>query len=113
MSTPHDPSGPPPDHGPQGRGQQPGYPPYPQQQYQGYVAPKPPLDLARLVTIGAWVVLGLFAPNFIYTLTQDDEFGPDVADRFFGSMPTLGQGIFWTGVLLAVGVWLRKQQGPT
>jgi hypothetical protein len=113
MSTPHDPYSPQPGSGGQGYGQQPGYPPYPQQQYQGYVAPKKSLDLARLVTIGAWVVLGLFGLNFLYTLTQDDEFGPDFADRLFGSMPTLGQGIFWTGVLLAVGVWLGRHQGST
>jgi hypothetical protein len=87
-----------------------GYQQYQQQSYQGYVAPKKALDLARSVTIAAWVVLGLVALNYLYSLTQDDEFGPGFGDRFFGGMPTLAQGVFWAGVLLAVGVWLGKQQ---
>jgi hypothetical protein len=46
-------------------------------------------------------------------LTQDDGFngGTKFADRFFGDMPTLGQGIFYGAVLLAVGVWLGRQKG--
>jgi hypothetical protein len=113
MSNPQD---------PYGQGQQPGQPDYSQQQYpqgyqqypqpgyQGYVAPKKALDLAKLVTIAAWVVLGLYAVSYLYSLTQDEEFGPDFADRFFGGMPELGTGIVWAGILLAVGVWLGKQQ---
>ena len=89
--------------------QQQGYQ-YSQQQYQGYVAPKKPFDLAKVVTIAGWVVVGLFALNFLYALTQDDQFGPDFGDRFFGGMPGLGQGLFYGGVLLALGVWLAKQQ---
>ncbi len=34
----------------------------------------------------------------------------DLGDRFFGGMSGLAQGIFWSGVLLALGVWLGKQQ---
>lgn len=83
---------------------------YPQQQYQGYVAPKKSFDLAKVVTIAGWVVLGLYALNYLYSLTQDDDFGPDFADRLFGGMTTLGQGIFWSGALLAIGVWLARQQ---
>jgi hypothetical protein len=112
MSNPQDP------YGQQGQQGQPDYSQqqypqgyqYPQQPYQGYVAPKKGLDLAKIVTIAGWVVLGLYSLNFLYTLTQDDEFGPDFADRFFGGLPSLGQGIFWTGALLAIGVWLGKQQ---
>ena len=89
---------------------QPGYQ-YPQQGYAGYTAPpKKPLDLAKLVTIAGWVVLGMYALSYLYTLTQDDDFSPDFADRLFGGLTTLAQGIFWAGALLAVGVWLRKQQ---
>jgi hypothetical protein len=86
---------------------QPGYDP----QYSGGYPPPPrkPLDLATIVTIGAWVVLGLYGLWFVYSLTQDD-FDDEFADRFFGNMATLAQGVFYTGVLLAVGVWLRKQQ---
>ena len=112
MSNPQDP------YGQQGQPGQPdysqqypqGYQQYPQQPYQGYVAPKQSLDLAKIVTIAAWVVLGLYSLSFLYTLTQDDEFGPDFADRFFGGLPQLGQGIFWSGALLAIGVWLGKQK---
>ena len=113
MTNPQDP------YGQQGQGQpdygqqyqQPGYQQYPQQPYQGYVAPaKKPFDLARIVSIAGWVVLGLYGVSYLYALTQDDEFGPDFADRLFGGLPTLGQGVFFAGVLLAVGVWLGKQQ---
>ncbi|MFO7279590.1 MAG: hypothetical protein C0P77_004200 [Thermoanaerobacterales bacterium] len=86
------------------------YQPYQQQPYAGYTAPRKPLDLAKLVAIGAWVVLGLYALKFLYVLA-DDDYG-DFADRFFGSMPELGTGVFFTGVLLAVGVWLHRNQEP-
>lgn len=90
---------------------QPGYQQYPQQPYSGYTAPaKKPLDVAKLVTIGAWAVLGLHAVAYLYWLTQDDEFGPDFADRFLGNLPVLGQGILGAGVLLALGVLLGKQR---
>jgi hypothetical protein len=100
---------------------QPGYPPAPgyQQSPSGPGAPQPswlaaprrPLDLAKLVFIGAWVVLGCYGLWFLYSLT-DDNFG-DFADRLFGALPQLGTGIFWTGVLLAVSVWLEKQKART
>jgi uncharacterized membrane protein len=86
---------------------------YPQQQYQGYVAPKKPFDLAKVVTIAGWVVAGLYSLSFLYTLTQDDQYGPDFGDRLFGAMPGLGQGLFFSGALLAIGVWLLKQQEST
>jgi hypothetical protein len=119
MSSPQDPYGQPDPYGQQQQG------PYEQQYPQGYQygqhypesggyappkAPRKPIDLATLVTIGGWVVLGLFALAFLYGLTQDDEFGGDFGDRFFGGLPGLGQGIFYGAVLLAVGVWLRRQQ---
>jgi hypothetical protein len=114
MSTPQDPYN---QQGQPGYGQQqppypqPGYQQYPQQQYSGYAAPaKKALDVVKLVTIGAWVVLGLHAVAYLYWLTQDDEFSPDFADRFLGNLPTLGQGIFGAGVLLALGVLLQKRQ---
>lgn len=112
MSNPQDPYGQQgqPDYSQQQYPQQPGYQQYPQQAYQGYVAPKKSLDLAKIVTIAGWVALGLVALSYLYSLTQDDEFGPDFGDRFFGGMPSLAQGIFWSGVLLAIGVWLGKQQ---
>jgi hypothetical protein len=105
MSNPQDPYGqqqyPPPEQGYQ----------YPQGQYPGYVAPtRKPLDLAKLVTIAGWVILGMYGLNYLYTLTQDDQFGPDFADRLFGGMTTLATGIFWAAAALAIGVWLRKQQ---
>lgn len=116
MSAPQDPYNQPAQQPQQSYGQQypqPGYPQqYPQQQY-GYAAPAPaparkPLDVVRLVTIGAWVLLGLHALAYLYWLTQDDEFGPDFTDRFLGNLPTLGQGIFGAGVLLALGVLLQR-----
>ncbi len=99
---------------------QPGQPaygqPYPQQgygygqQYPGYApAARKPFDLAKVVTIAGWVVLGLHALSYLYALTQD-QYGEDFGDRLFGNMVTLTQGIFWAGLLLAVGVWLHKQQ---
>lgn len=120
MSSPQDPYGQPDPYGQQQQG--PYEQQYPQQGYQygqhypesgGYAqqkAPRKPIDLATLVTIGGWVVMGLFALAFLYGLTQDDDFGGDFGDRFFGGLPGLGQGIFYGAVLLAVGVWLRRQQ---
>jgi hypothetical protein len=52
----------------------------------------------------------MYGLNYLYTLTQDDDFSPDFADRLFGGLTTLAQGIFWAGALLAIGVWLRRQQ---
>lgn len=71
--------------------------------------PREPLDLAKLVSIAAWVVLGLFTVAYLYALTQDD-FGSDFGDRFFSGMPSLAQGIFFSGVLHAVAVWLARQR---
>ena len=51
---------------------------------------------------------GLYGLWFIYTLTQDD-FGADFGDRLFGGMENLATGIFYAAVLLAVSVWLGKQ----
>lgn len=98
--------------------QQPGYsqPGYPGYSYPGpgYPAqpPKKPLDLAKIVTIGAWVVLALHGLRYFYVLTQDEgALGvPEFTDRLFGGMDGLAVGIFYTGVLLAVGRWLEKQQ---
>jgi hypothetical protein len=90
----------------------PGYqyqPPGYGQHYPGYAPPsRTPLDLPKLVFIAAWVVLGLYGLWFIYTLTQDD-FGADFGDRLFGGMENLATGIFYAAVLLAVSVWLSKQ----
>lgn len=72
-------------------------------------SPRPPLDLPKIVFIAGWVVAGLYAVWFLYTLTQDD-FGVDFGDRLFGSLPDLGTGVFYAGVLLAVSVWLGKQK---
>jgi hypothetical protein len=106
---PPQPGSPPPPGGPP-----PGYQ-YPpsgySQQYSGYApppAPRRPLDLPKLVFIAAWVVLGLYGLWFLYTLTQDD-FGSDFGDRLFGNLVNLATGIFYTAVLLAVSVWLGKQ----
>jgi hypothetical protein len=123
MSSPEDPYGQPDPYGQQQQGPPSYEQQYPQQGYQygqqypqhtgGHAppkAPRKPIDLATLVTIGGWVVMGLFALAFLYGLTQDDEFGGDFADRFFGGLQSLGLGIFYGSVLLAVGVWLRRQQ---
>ncbi len=84
---------------------------YPQAHYSGYVAPgRKPLDLAKIVTISGWVVLGMYGLSFLYSLTQEDEFGPDFGDRLFGGLTSLAQGIFYAAILLAIGVWLRRQQ---
>jgi hypothetical protein len=68
-----------------------------------------PSDLGRLVAIAAWVVLALFVLKYLYSLGQDD--GSDFADRLFGGMPELGTGIFYTGLLLGVAVWLSRDRG--
>jgi hypothetical protein len=85
----------------QGYGQQ--YPGYPPQR-------RKPLNLARLVFVGAWVVLGLYGLWFVYSLTQDDEFGSDFGDRLFSGLLELATGVFYAGVLLAVSVWLDRQK---
>lgn len=123
MSDPQDPYG---QHDPYGQqGQQQGYgQQYPQQGYQygqqqgyeqqysgGYaVAPteRKPMELDKIVTIAAWVVLGLFALKFLYILSKDT-FG-EFSDRFFGNLDTLGSGIFFCLVLLAVGMWIRSHK---
>jgi hypothetical protein len=91
--------------------------PYPQPYPQGYGAPYPgaytqpkqPLDLGKVVAIGAWVVLALFVLKYLYGLSQDD-FAPEFADRFFGGMTELGTGIFYTGLLHGVALWLERQR---
>jgi hypothetical protein len=106
---PPQPGSPPPPGGPP-----PGYQ-YPPagygQHYSGYAppaSPRSPLDLPKLVFIAAWVVLGLYGLWFLYTLTQDD-LGSDFGDRLFGNLVELATGIFYAAVLLAVSVWLGKQ----
>jgi hypothetical protein len=89
-----------------------GYPPgYDPQAYSGgYPSqPRQSLDLGKVVGIGAWVVLALFFLKYLYGLGQD-AYGEDFADRFFGGMPELGTGIFYTGLLLGVALWLEKHR---
>lgn len=69
------------------------------------------LDLSKLVTISAWVVVGLYTLAYLHGLARTGQYEGDVGDRFFGGMTTLGTGLFYGGVLLAVGVWLRRQDG--
>jgi hypothetical protein len=122
MSDPQDPYG---QHDPYGQSQQGYQQQYPQQGYQysqqgyeqqysgGYAeaAPRKPLDLAKIVFISAFVVVGLYLLAFLYGLSQSDQFGGgNLADRFFGGMPGLATGVFYGGVLLAVSVWLGKQK---
>jgi hypothetical protein len=109
MTEQHEPYGPQQYPPPPQQGYQ--YPP-PQQPYGGYAAPhhKRSLELDSLLTIGGWVVLGLHALAYLYTLTQGNDFSGDFGARFFGGMPTLAQGVFWGGILLAIGVWVRREQ---
>jgi hypothetical protein len=72
-------------------------------------APRRPLDLAHLVSIAAWVVLGLFGLWYLYFISSDDN-GGEFIDRFFGGMDRLGEGLFYAGVLHAVSLWLRRNQ---
>jgi hypothetical protein len=67
------------------------------------------IDVASLVSIGAWVVLGLFALAYFYGLSQEHN-GEDVGDRLFGLMPLLGEGIFYSGLLHGVAVWLGRNK---
>jgi len=96
----------------QGYGQQ-GYGDYNQdygQQYSGGYAAESGRqmpDLDRLVTMAAYVVLGLFGVNVLYVWGNG---GGKFMDRFFGSLTTLGTGIFFALVLLAIGTWLRNQK---
>lgn len=118
--------------------QQPGQDPYAQQgqaqpqdpyaQQQGYSQPaaypsggygyavppaeKKPLDLAKIVFIGAWVVLGLVGVRYFYGFAQDGPPYPyeDVADRMFDGFGDLALGLFWTGLLLTASKWLEKAQ---
>ncbi|HEY8527313.1 MAG TPA: hypothetical protein VIL48_20260 [Acidimicrobiales bacterium] len=88
--------------------QPPPQPGYATQYPTGYpAAPRQPLDLAKLATLAAWVVLGLFALYYLYFISNDDN-GGEFVDRFFGGMDRLGEGIFYAGILHAVGVWLRR-----
>ena len=108
MSSPQDPSGdqpgappgPPPEQPPPPYGAPPGPgagphpgpqgPPgagYTQQSYQGYVAPRKGLEVEKIMLAGAWVVLALYVLNYLYGLTQTDEYTGDFGDRFFGGMP--------------------------
>lgn len=75
--------------------------------------PRKPLDIAQLLFIGAWVVLGFYALQFLYVLSQDEPpLGTDdFADRLFGQFTNLGVGLFYTGVLLFLSAWLRRPQG--
>jgi hypothetical protein len=103
--------------------QQQGYPPaYGQQQpYSGYqapAAPRQPLDMSKVVYIAAWVVLALFGLAYFYALAQDEILGigggyggPDFADRFFGGMPLLGEGILFSGILHGIAMWMERQKG--
>jgi hypothetical protein len=91
---------------PQGWGHQ-------QQGYPGDVAPGKSPDLPKLVTIAAWVVLGLHALYFLYRLTQAGEYDGDVADNLFGGMPVLASGMFYAVIMLAIGVWLKDRQETT
>jgi hypothetical protein len=88
---------------------QPMYPGYPQYQQQ---APRKPLDIGMIVFVGAWVVFGFFSLKFLYVLFQDEApFGhEDFADRLFGGIENLGVGLFYTGLLLGLSVWLRRNQ---
>ena len=127
MSSPQDPygeqpgppQGPPPEQQPRPYGAPPGpgqgwpgagYPPLSQQSYQGDVAPKKGIEVERIMQSLAWVVLTLYVLEYLYGLTQTDEHTGDVGDRFFGGMATLGTGVFYAGLLLAVSVWLHTRQ---
>jgi hypothetical protein len=85
----------------------PGYgQPYP----AGYPAPpRKPLDLAKIVGIAAWVVVGLFGLWYLYFMANDDN-GGEFVDRFFGGMDRLGEGLFYAGALFAVSIWLGRNQ---
>jgi hypothetical protein len=100
---------------------QPEYPSYPQDLGQeafptSYSSSGNPsgsqLDLPTIVSIGAWVVLGLFALAYFYGLSQEAN-GEDVGDRLFGLMPLLGEGIFYSGLLHGVAVWLGRNKDTT
>jgi hypothetical protein len=101
-------------YGPQGYGQQ----PYPHELGQeafssSYTSSATrsggQLDLATVVSVGAWIVLGLFALAYFYGLSQEQN-GEDVGDRLFGLMPLLGEGIFYSGLLHGVAVWLGRNK---
>jgi hypothetical protein len=89
---------------PSGTGYGQGYP-------AGYQAPAPrkPIDLAKLVGIGAWVVVGLFGLWYLYFISNDDN-GGEFVDRFFGGLDRLGEGLFYAGVLFAVSIWLGRNR---
>ena len=76
--------------------------------YQG-APPRKPIDLAKLVGIAAWVVVGLFGLWYLYFIANDDN-GGEFVDRFFGGMDRLGEGLFYAGVLFAVSIWLGRNQ---
>lgn len=108
--------------------QVPPYDPYAQQQgYSqpaaypsggyGYAVPpveKKPLDLAKILFIAAWVIVGLMAVRWFYGVVQDGfpYAYEDGADRLFDGFQDLAQGVFWAGLLLTASKWLeREQQG--
>jgi hypothetical protein len=105
---PSQPSPPPPS----GAYQQPASGPgYGQAYPPGYQAapPRQPIDLAKLVGIGAWVVVGLFGLWYLYFIANDDN-GGEFVDRFFGGLDRLGEGLFYAGVLFAVSIWLGRNR---
>jgi hypothetical protein len=91
--------------------QAPAGPGYGQAYPAGYQAapPRKPIDLAKLVGIAAWVVVGLFGLWYLYFIANDDN-GGEFVDRFFGGMDRLGEGLFYAGVLFAVSIWLGRNQ---
>ena len=121
MSSPQDPYGQP---DPYGQQQQGPYEQYPQQGYQysqhgytqqsgGYAPPKAPpkpLDLAMLVTIGGWVIVGLYALAFLYGLTQDDEFVATSATGSSAGCPAWARAIFYGAVSWRWCGRVRRQQ---
>ena len=107
-AQPAQPAQPPPSGAYQQAPSAPGYgQPYP----GGYQAapPRKPIDLAKLVGIAAWVVVGLFGLWYLYFIANDDN-GGEFVDRFFGGMDRLGEGLFYAGVLFAVSIWLGRNQ---
>jgi hypothetical protein len=107
-SQPAQPSPPPP---PGAYQQAPPGPGYGQTYPAGYPAapPRKPIDLAKLVGIAAWVVVGLFGLWYLYFIANDDN-GGEFVDRFFGGMDRLGEGLFYAGALFAVSIWLGRNQ---
>jgi hypothetical protein len=96
----------------QGYAQQ-GYQGYQQQYSGGYPQQaKAPFDIAKLLPIAAWVILGLYGVWYLWALI-DDTFIDDFAVRMFSNLPTLGQGIALCAAVHAVAIWMQKQQSST